>query len=144
MNDFYTQKGYDRKNHNDLSRAMEDYLEMICRTAKTNEYARVNAIAAQLNVTPSSASKMASKLREKGFVDFEPYGILRPTEKGWETGRYLLRRHEVLHRFFCLVNQSENELELVEQIEHYINRKTIDNMEKLMERLEEAKQNKAF
>lgn len=135
MKGFYTQKGYDRQNHSDLSRAMEDYLEMICRTAKTNEYARINVIASQLNVTPSSASRMVAKLREKGFVDFEPYGMIRPTEKGWKMGGYLLRRHEILHRFFCMVNKSESEIELVEQIEHFIDPETIDHLEQLMQQI---------
>ena len=35
-----------------------------------------------------------------------------------ELGSYLLFRHDILHRFFCQINHSENELEQVEKVEH--------------------------
>ena len=67
---------------------------------------------------------------------FEKYGLIQPTEKGWSVGRWLLHRHEVLHRFFCMLNGSTDELELVEQVEHYLNEGTVRNLEGLLERLE--------
>lgn len=136
---FYTLKGYDLIGPHEVSPAMEDYLEMICRCGGNPGYVRINALAARLNVKPSSASKMVAKLREQGFVSFEPYGIVTPTEKGWGLGSYLLHRHEVLQRFFCLVNRSENELRLVEQIEHFIGPDTIGNMEALIPELEQLR-----
>ncbi|MRN26672.1 metal-dependent transcriptional regulator, partial [Romboutsia ilealis] len=33
-NNFYTQKGYELHNTDDLTASMEDYLEMICRMLK--------------------------------------------------------------------------------------------------------------
>ena len=71
-----------------------------------------------------------------GLVAFEKYGLIQPTEKGWSVGRWLLHRHEVLHRFFCMLNGSTDELELVEQVEHYLNEGTVRNLEGLLERLE--------
>ena len=119
---FYTLKGYNMKN-----------LEMICRLMDDKRYIRVNSLAEKLNVKPSSASKMVLKLKEQGYVYFEKYGVVMLTEKGKEQGKYLLYRHDILHKFFCLVNKSENELEQVEQIEHFINRDTIENIERFME-----------
>ncbi len=132
---FRTPKGYRKKSGEGLTESMEDYLEMICRYATSDRYARITALAKKLHVKPSSASKMAAHLKEAGLVEFEPYGIITPTEKGWEAGRYLLRRHEVLHAFLRWLNQSENELQEVEQIEHYISEKTVANLEKLLERM---------
>lgn len=127
-------KGYALQDGDTMSSAMEDYLEMICRCAEKPGYVRINTLAARLNVTPSSSSKMASKLKDGGYIEFERYGIITPSQKGWELGRYLLHRHDILHRFFCRLNQTENELRLVEQIEHYIDPTTIRNMERqLME-----------
>lgn len=131
---FYTMKGYDLHGANQMSSAMEDYLEMICRCSQTSGYIRINLLAQKLNVTPPSSSKMASKLREQGYVEFERYGIVTPTAKGWQLGNYLLHRHEVLHRFFCRLNGSEDELQLVEQIEHFIDPVTVANLEKLANR----------
>ena len=134
--DFYTQKGYQMRSDKLVTSAMEDYLEMICRQARMEGYARINFLAHRLNVRPSSASKMVYQLREQGLVTFEKYGLIQPTQRGWEIGRYLLYRHDVLHRFFCMVNGSEDELEQVEQVEHYLNEETVRNLETLMHRLE--------
>ena len=134
--DFYTQKGYQMRSHQKITGAMEDYLEMICRQAAAEGYVRINFLAGRLNVRPSSASKMVYQLRDLGLVSFEKYGLIEPTAQGWEVGRYLLYRHDVLHRFFCLVNRSEDELEQVEQVEHYLNEKTVRNLEALMDRLD--------
>lgn len=134
--DFYTQKGYQMRSHQALTGAMEDYLEMICRQARTEGYVRINFLAGRLNVRPSSASKMVYQLRDLGLVAFEKYGLITPTDRGWEIGRYLLYRHDVLHRFFCMVNGSDDELEQVEQVEHYLNEDTVRNLERMMDRLD--------
>ena len=47
------------------------------------------------------------------------------------------RRHEVIHRFLCALNHSDNELEQVEKIEHFLNRTTVKNLEQLIVRLTE-------
>ena len=133
---FYTQKGYQRKNHPAVTGAMEDYLEMICRQARTEGVVRMGALAAGLNVRPSSASKMVQQLRELGLVEFERYGLIRPSAEGRRLGDFLLHRHEVLHRFFCLVNGTADELELVEQVEHYLDEATVGTLERLLPLLE--------
>ena len=132
--DFYTQKGYQMRSDKPVTSAMEDYLEMICRQARMEGYARINFLAHRLNVRPSSASKMVYQLRELGLVSFEKYGLIRPTSAGTELGAYLLYRHDLLHRFFCWVNGTTVELEQVEQVEHYIRKETLHNLEQLMER----------
>jgi Mn-dependent DtxR family transcriptional regulator len=129
MSDFFTIRGYSRMERGEISHTMEDYLEMIYRHAKDGRYIRVNQLASLLNVRPSSASKMAAKLRESGMVKFEPYGIIELTAEGTEIGAELLHRHEVLNSLFCLINSSDSELELVEKIEHSFNARTIKNIE---------------
>lgn len=133
---YYTLKGYARQNPGGLTEAMEDYLEMICRMDKSGSPARIGSLAGGLHVWPSSASKMVSHLRELGLVTFEPYGAaVLPTDRGRALGEYLLWRHQVLHRFLCLVNQTENELELAEKIEHFLDRRTVENLARLLRRL---------
>lgn len=135
--DFYTQKGYQLKNRSHITGAMEDYLEMICREGKSEGYVRINSLAAKLNVRPSSASKMVHNLRTLGLVEFEKYGLIHPTEKGWRLGEYLLYRHEILLRFFRLVDGGED-LEQVEQVEHFLREGTVRNLEQVSQFLEEA------
>ena len=84
---FYTQNGYDRADTGPLTTAMEDYLEMICRLTRSGGYTRISALARELHVQPSSASKMAALLRSGGYLTNERYGCLRLTEKGSQAGR---------------------------------------------------------
>ena len=115
---FYTMKGYERSASDELTSSMEDYLEMVCRMEEEGEPIRVSSLAASLHVRPSSASKMLDNLKKAGYIDFKKYGSIMVTEKGYEEGRYLLHRHQVLQDFFCTLNHTEDELELVEKIEH--------------------------
>lgn len=129
--EFHTLKGYRLQNAEALTESMEDYLEMICRHIREKGYIRMSFLAEQLHVRSSSASKMVGKLTELGLVRFEKYGLIFPTDKGLEIGAYLLWRHEVLDRFFCALNQSEDQLRLVELVEHFIDRETLLNLERL-------------
>ena len=111
---FYTMKGYERSASDEMTSSMEDYLEMVCRMEEEGEPIRVSSLAASLHVRPSSASKMLDNLRKAGYIDFKKYGSIMVTDKGYEEGRYLLHRHRVLQDFFCTLNHTEDELELVE------------------------------
>ena len=126
---FYTQKGYQLKNQPAVTGAMEDYLEMICREGREEGFVRINALAAKLNVRPSSASKMVYNLRALGLVEFEKYGLIRLSDRGREMGEYLLYRHQVLHRFFSLLDGGADDLEQVEQVEHFLKERTVRNLE---------------
>ena len=134
-NEFYTLKGYALLENNAVTSSMEDYLEMIYRIAAGGEVVRIKTLAARLNVKPSSASKMVQNLRGEGLVSAEKYSYIQLTDAGNTFGRYLVSRHEILHRLLCYINQSENELEQVEKIEHFINAKTVENIGRLLERL---------
>lgn len=128
--DFYTFKGYQLNDDTRITSSMEDYLEMIYRLLKKQEVVRINELADRLHVKPSSASKMVSNLKYLGLVSFEKYGYIKPTDKGMAIGEYLLYRHDVLNDFLCLINNSEDETEQVEKIEHFLDEKTIKNIEK--------------
>lgn len=142
--EFRTLNGYRRQRISRMTESMEDYLEMIFRMtamsdrnneadiSKSQAAVGVNEIASLLHVRPSSASKMTGKLREQGWVTFEKYGQIRLTEQGRERGAYLLWRHNVLSEFFRRLNHSEGELRQVEQIEHFMDEQTIQNLEKLI------------
>lgn len=128
---FHTLKGYEMQNHVKITPSMEDYLEMICRMSRHQNYVRINELAGHLNVKPSSASKMVQNLRELKLVDFQKYGYISPTPEGRDLGEYMLYRHDVLLSFLCLLNGTQNELEQVEKIEHFIDKRTINNLQKL-------------
>lgn len=134
--EFHTLKGYQMHSESDLTEAMEDYLEMIGRCMQENGYVRVNALANKLHVRPSSVSKMVNKLRELDLVQFEKYGLITTTEKGYDEAQYLLWRHEVLLRFFRRLNGEDDQLTLVEQVEHFLDKRTVENLDRLLRKLE--------
>lgn len=138
--DFYTLKGYQVKETGPLTPAMEDYLEMISRLLRKNKVVRIGELAYELHVKPSSASKMIRQLKAAGYVEFENYGYISLTEKGQKAGDYLLYRHDVLYRFLCVLNHTEDELEQVEKIEHFLNRTTVENLHTLTVKLEKTKE----
>lgn len=47
----------------------------------------------------------------------------------------MLCRHEVIHAFLCFLNGSSNELEEAEKIEHFLSRKTVENLNALLRQL---------
>ncbi|MFT3950976.1 MAG: metal-dependent transcriptional regulator [Oscillospiraceae bacterium] len=128
--EFHTLKGYQQHSGSEMTSSMEDYLEMICRMLKNHDVVRISELAQMLNVKPSSASKMVNNLKNDGLVLFERYGYVKLTEKGGKAGEYLLYRHDVLHRFLCSINDTEDETEQVEKIEHFLNEDTVRNIDR--------------
>ena len=135
---FYTMKGYSLHTEGGLTSAMEDYLEMAARLARQGGRVRVGDLARMLHVKASSATKMVQQLAQAGLVRGERYGEVLLTEQGAAAGEYLLYRHEVLHRFLCLLNHTDNELEQVEKLEHFLEKRTVENLEPLVRRLEKG------
>ncbi|MCL2619099.1 MAG: metal-dependent transcriptional regulator [Defluviitaleaceae bacterium] len=131
---FYTFKGYAMMENSMVTASMEDYLEMIYRIHSADEAVRIGSLAESLNVKPSSATKMVGSLKEHGLVLSEKYGYITLTDLGKELGRYLVFRHDILHSFLCHINRSQNELEQVEKIEHFFNKETVLNIQKLLEK----------
>ena len=138
---FYTLKGYGLIEHGLITAAMEDYLEMIYRMlspqgAKESQgVVRVSALAAALHVKPSSASKMAGNLRSRELILFPRYGCISLTPTGQRLGEYLLRRHQLAHELLKKINGTQNELAQCEKIEHFLEPRTVMNLENFLKKL---------
>ncbi|MGI6647658.1 MAG: metal-dependent transcriptional regulator [Bacillota bacterium] len=134
---FYTVRGYALlSQENPLTPSLEDYLEMICRLTQSKSFVRLSDLARALNVQPPSANKMVQKLAELGYIDYEKYGLIKPTKSGQELGRYFIERHEIIERFFQLIGVTENLLEQTEKIEHSLNEQTLKKIKCLVEYLQ--------
>ena len=114
---------------------MEDYLEMIYRLQKEKEEVHIKDLANSLNVKYSSVTKMMYRLQDKGLIIFKNYNPIKLTETGKRLGYYLLCRHNILVRFMKFINKDDYNLSLVEKIEHFIDIKTIQNIESLLNSL---------
>ena len=103
---------------------IEEYLEAIYdiqegekRVARTGDLARI------LNVKPSSVTEMLVKLREMGYIDYQPYRGAKLTRKGEEVARKIKRYYVALLVFFrdYLEIDEETASKLSCELEHHIN-----------------------
>lgn len=128
--EFHTFRGYEmiKKNRENLTPSMEDYLEMIFRNCQEEGYVRINQLAEQLNVRASSVSKTVSKLAAKGYLDYEKYGIIQLSPKGEMMGAFLLDRHKTVEEFLRHIGVLDTVLLETELIEHYLSLETINKI----------------
>ncbi|WP_324822922.1 metal-dependent transcriptional regulator [Sinanaerobacter sp. ZZT-01] len=130
QNEFYTTRGYQRLNDEKklLTSSMEDYVEMIYRMSLNTEYIRVNQVARELNVRPSSVTKIIQKLNILGIVYYQKYGVIQLTKKGTEMGFFLYKRHTVIENFLTKLGVTETLLKDTEMIEHAISSSTLEKI----------------
>lgn len=120
---------------------MEDHLERIYLLSLDKGYTRVSDVAEALSVQPSSASKMAQKLGESGYIEYEKYGVISLTGKGRRIGKQLLDRHLLLERFLRQIGVPEQRIEgEVEQLEHHFSWSTLELLRNLVTNLEEEQE----
>jgi len=133
--EFHTFRGYEiiKKNKDQLTPSMEDYLEMIYRNCQAEGYVRINQLAEQLHVKAPSASKTVSKLSALGYLAYEKYGIIELTTKGEIMGAFLLDRHESVEIFLRYIGVQDTVLLETELIEHYLSIDTLQNIKILNE-----------
>src|SRR5699024_737559 len=99
----------------------------------TKGYARVSDIAEELEVHPSSVTKMVQKLDKDNYLNYERYRGLVLTEKGKEIGARLVFRHELLEQFLEIIGvDEENVYDDVEGIEHHLSWNSIDRISDLV------------
>lgn len=83
-----------------ISKSHEDYLEAMVELGATTENPiRSVDVAAKLGVSKASVNKAMSVLKEKGLADQPYYGDITLTAEGYEYGRAVLERHEMLYLF---------------------------------------------
>ncbi|QHE52929.1 transcriptional regulator MntR [Pontibacillus sp. HMF3514] len=118
--------------------SMEDYIEQIYMLIEDKGYARVSDIAENLQVHPSSVTKMVQKLDRDQYLNYEKYRGLILTAKGKKIGKRLVYRHELLEQFLNIIGvDKENIYEDVEGIEHHLSWNSIDRIGDLVQFFEQ-------
>lgn len=112
---------------------MEDYIELIYQLIDTKGYARVSDIAEDLEVHPSSVTKMVQKLDKDNFLIYERYRGFVLTDKGKEIGERLVFRHDLLEQFLEVIGVDADKIyDDVEGIEHHLSWNAIDRINDLV------------
>ncbi len=128
-----------------LSESEESYIETVHNLIKEHGYARVADIAATLNVKPPSVTSMLQKLDDQKFVDYTRYRGVILTPKGRTLAETLERRHQALKKFLIMIGVSRETAEKEAcEIEHKINRETVEKLVKFVEFVESAPQSPPF
>ncbi|WP_163526344.1 transcriptional regulator MntR [Halobacillus ihumii] len=118
--------------------SMEDYIEQIYILIEDKGYARVSDIAENLQVHPSSVTKMVQKLDRDQYLNYEKYRGLILTPKGKKVGKRLVYRHELLEQFLEIIGVTQDKIyDDVEGIEHHLSWDSIDRIGDLVQYFEE-------
>ncbi|HEX6922555.1 MAG TPA: transcriptional regulator MntR [Bacillales bacterium] len=114
--------------------SMEDYIERIYLLVEAKGYARVSDIAEDLEVHPSSVTKMIQKLDHGNYLVYEKYRGFMLTPKGKKLGERLVYRHELLEDFLRVIGVGEENIYRdVEGIEHHLSWDSIDRIGDLVQ-----------
>ncbi|RLI11560.1 metal-dependent transcriptional regulator [Candidatus Bathyarchaeota archaeon] len=122
-----------------VSKSAEDYLEAIYVLSREKGYARVLEIARALGVRPPSVTQMLKKLRARGLVLYERYGVVRLTEEGLAIAKAVLARHESLKELLVALGVSEAAAEADAcAMEHVLHEETVAALRKMADFLTKA------
>ena len=81
--------------HTHFEEATEEYLEAIYRLEKEGPGVTTSGLASELGISPASVSGMLKKLSSEGYVDHQPRGDARLTQKGLAVAVRVIRRHRL-------------------------------------------------
>ena len=74
----------------------EDYLEAMLMLKEERGYIRSVDVADKLGVTKPSVSYATKRLRENGYIEFDPAGMIVLLEPGLEIAERMYERHKLL------------------------------------------------
>ena len=123
-----------------ISASQEDYLEVIYDLSHDTEAVRSIDIAKKIKVSRASVNKRLGLLKEAGFVEHEPYGLVRLTEKGFLVAKNVRERHNALYQFLTDVLDVPADLAAKEacEMEHAISQDTSDKLYAYLSKLDKA------
>lgn len=117
---------------NQVSSAMEDYLEQILHLINQKGYARVVDIASRLKISQASVTNMIQRLDTEGLVKYEKYRGMVLTEQGARLAENIVYRHRILSEFLELFDLNKDTIyQDVEGMEHHTSPSTLKVIEEL-------------
>ncbi|MDD3593192.1 MAG: metal-dependent transcriptional regulator [Candidatus Gastranaerophilales bacterium] len=83
----------------ELTQSLEKYLHTVYELVQKNSAARVKDVAAKMQVGASSTSEAVKALAKKGYLKYEPYGLITMTSKGQKIVEEKINRHQTIRTF---------------------------------------------
>ena len=111
-----------------LSESLEDYLETIAHLIEIEGHAHTKKIAESLNVKMPSVTAALKQLASLGYIHYSTHFPVELTLEGKRIADEVIRRHEVLTRFFAgiLGLNSQQASETACRMEHVVDDSTIE------------------
>lgn len=103
-----------------VTKSIEEYLEIIYRITEKGEKVTTTNISKLLNVASSSVTEMLQRLRNEGYIEYEPYGDIVLTKKGKALGEKIVRKHRILEKFLESIGLKKNLHSEACRLEHAI------------------------
>ena len=110
-----------------IHKSAEDYLEAMLMLKEERGYVRSIDVASKLNVTKPSVSYATKRLRESGYISFDPAGMIVLEPTGLEIAQRMLERHKLLTELLIGLGVSpETARDDACKIEHDLSVETFD------------------
>jgi DtxR family Mn-dependent transcriptional regulator len=120
---------------NVVSHSAAHHIVAIADLLSEHGYARVSDVARALNITRGSASLTLKALKQKGFVEEDKNRFLRLSPEGERVAQSVIRKSNLLRRFFGDVLNVPDEAVEVDtcKIEHLLGFKTARRLAQFLE-----------
>ena len=110
-----------------IHKSAEDYLEAMLMLKQERGYIRSIDVAEKLGVTKPSVSYATKRLRESGYISFDPAGMILLLPPGLEIAERMYERHMLLSELLIgLGVEPEIAREDACKIEHDLSVETFD------------------
>ena len=90
-----------------IHKSAEDYLEAMLMLKEERGYVRSIDVAEKMGVTKPSVSYATKRLRESGYITFDPAGMIVLLEPGLEIAERMYERHRLLTELLIGLGVSE-------------------------------------
>lgn len=115
----------------ELSKSLEDYLEIIYILKTKKGFVRVKDIASRFNFSPPSVTETIKRLAERNLVNYKRYSQIELTESGENIAKSIYKKHKLLAEFFMHLGVDEKTaLHDACLAEHILSRKTLNKIKK--------------
>lgn len=116
---------------NEITHSAAHHLLAIMELSSKRGYARVTDVAKFLEITTGSASTNLKSLKQKLYVEEDENKFLKLTARGFDIAQTILKRREILERFFREVLQVDPEIAEIDacKTEHLLSLETTRKME---------------